>query len=445
MRQYTFNYLSPLTYRYGGKVMRHLWSLECERIVWRYIWRAIAKAEAEVGLIPDEALKAILTVYPINLDRSMELELKTHHDLIAELSVYREQCFIGGSYLHLGATSADIKDNADAMRIKQGLTYIIRDLMSLLDIFERQIEAYATTVVMGFTHLQPAVPTTVGYRLAQYAQDLRSDLAELTQVRDSIRGKGIKGAVGTSASFEVLLEGSGMTPEYLEALVMAELEISAFEITTQVYPRKQDWRVLNVLAGLGMSLYRFAFDFRLLQSPLDGTWTSKENVGQSGSSAMPIKSNPVDAEKINSLARYLAGLPRVAWDNAAHSLLERTLDDSANRRLMLPEAFIITDELVRIAVGLIQNLIVTDSDLSRYPTAGMESLLMILCKAGARRENMDNYLRQLYKELPPKNFKYDQLLREFITPEEIDAALDVAVYVGNVKDKTRKFTHGSDS
>jgi adenylosuccinate lyase len=246
--------------------------------------------------------------------------------------------------------------------------------------------------------LQPAEPTTIGYRLAQYAQDLLLDLDELSHVRRGLKGKGFKGAVGTSASYIELLGSAGQRDE-LETRVMVALNLPAFDAATQTYPRKQDWLVLNALAGLAQTLNKFAFDLRVLQSPPIGEWSEPFGTKQVGSSAMPFKRNPINAEKIDSLARYLAQLPRVAWDDAAFSLLERTLDDSANRRVILPEAFLCADELLMTAKKLIEGLKINRSGVERNlqiyaPFAATERLLMAAVKAGADRQVMHEVIRE---------------------------------------------------
>jgi adenylosuccinate lyase len=238
----------------------------------------------------------------------------------------------------------------------------------------------------------------VGYRLAAYGQDLLEDVYEMRRLRQHLRGKGIKGAVGSGASFARVLAGSAMTPAELEARVMAELDIEAFPVATQVYPRKQNLRVLTVLAGLAASLYRVAFDVRLLQSPPIGEWSEPFGARQVGSSAMPFKRNPIHAENMDSLARFVAALPRVAWDNAAHSLLERTLDDSANRRIYLPEAFLASDELLHRAGQVLRGLNVHQEAIARnlaaYGTfAATERLLMALVRQGADRQAMHELIR----------------------------------------------------
>ena len=392
-------YLSPFTWRYGSEEMRAIWSEVHKRRLWRRVWVALATAQHQAGLVTAEQL-ANLRAHEADVDlaRAAEIEAQIHHDLMAEIRCFAAQCPVGGPVLHLGATSADIQDNGDALRIRASLDLLLERLHALLLALADLIEARAGQVCMGFTHLQPAEPTTVGYRLATYGQDLLEDYVELRRVRASIRGKGIKGAVGTAASYAQLLAGTGMTPTELEARVMAELGLGAFPVATQVYPRKQDYRVLMALAGLAASLYRFGFDLRLLQSPPVGEWSEPFGARQVGSSAMPFKRNPVHAENMDSLARYVAALARVAWDNAAHSLLERTLDDSANRRMILPDAFLASDELLRRAHRILRGLRVHDEAVARNLAtygafAATERLLLELVRAGAGRQAMHEVIR----------------------------------------------------
>ncbi len=340
-------YLSPFTWRYGSAEMRHIWSESHKRRLWRQLWIALAQAQQVAGLITPEQVDDLRAhAGQIDVDRAHQIEAEIHHDLMAEVKTFAEQCSVGGGIIHLGATSMDIEDNADALRLRESLDVILDKLTNLLAELASQIERWATTPIIGYTHLQPAEPTTMGYRLAQYGFDLLTDLAELRRVRDGIRGKGFKGAVGTSASYQELLPpppkspplkrgglgGGKFSAAQLEAHIMTAIELEPFPVATQTYPRKQDWLVMNALAGLGGSLYKFAFDLRLLQAPSLGEWAEPFGRKQVGSSAMPFKRNPINAENIDSLARMVAALPRIAWDNAAHSLLERTLDDSANRR-----------------------------------------------------------------------------------------------------------------
>ena len=392
-------FISPLTWRYGGSKMRGLWSETHRRRLLRRVWVALAQAQHEAGLVSAAQLDDLRThADDVDIERTSAIENEIKHDLMAELRTFAEQCPLGGPVLHMGATSTDITDNADVLRIRSGLELLCAEMRGLCEKMADLIERWSDTPVLGFTHLQPAEPTTVGYRMAQYGQDLLSDYSEISRLAAGLRGKGMKGAVGTSASFVALLLGTDASAADMEGRVMSLIGLDAFAAATQTYPRKQDWMVLNALAGLGGTLYRFAFDLRILQSPTFGEVFEPFGDKQVGSSAMPFKRNPISAEKIDSLARYLAAMPRVAWDNAAHSLLERTLDDSANRRLMLPQAFLIADELLRTARRLLGGLefdgFAMASNMRTFGVfTAIEPLLMSLCKAGADRQQMHACIR----------------------------------------------------
>ncbi len=391
-------YLSPFSWRYGSEAMRALWSEEQKRRLWRTIWVALARAQSEYGLVtPEQVADLEAHVEQVDMQRALTIEAEIHHDLMAELKTFAEQCPIGGGIIHLGATSMDIEDNADALRIRSALDLVISALENLLELLAAKMVEYADLPIIAFTHLQPAEPSTLGYRLAFYAQDLANDLEQLRSVRDSVRGKGFKGAVGTAAAYAELI-GVDQVDRFEERLSQL-LDLPFFPIANQTYPRKQDYAVVSALAGLGASIYKFAFDLRLLQSPTIGEWSEPFAQRQVGSSAMPFKRNPINAEKINSLARALAQLPPVAWHNAAHTLLERTLDDSANRRSLLPEAFLAADELLRTAARILRGLKVDQQavarNLARYaPFASTERVLMALVKAGADRQEMHERLRE---------------------------------------------------
>ncbi|MCB9160273.1 MAG: adenylosuccinate lyase [Caldilineaceae bacterium] len=393
-------YLSPLTWRYGSEEMRRVWSEAEKRRLLRRFWVALAQAQHEAGLVT-AAQVADLRAHQDDIDiaRATEIEREIRHDLMAEIKTYAEQCPEGGAIIHMGATSMDVLDNVDALRLRAGLNLLIDKLAALLAALAARVVDEAETPAIAFTHIQPAEPTTIGYRLAQYAQDLLMDLEELRRVRDGVRGKGLKGAVGTSASYTQLLDEAGWTARDLEARVMASLGLEAFEAATQTYPRKQDWLVLNGLAGLCGSLHKFAFDLRILQSPPFGEWSEPFGAKQVGSSAMPFKRNPIVAENIDSLTRLVAALPRVAWDNAALSLLERTLDDSANRRLFLPEAFLLTDEVLTRAARLVEGMRFWPGPIARNLRdygifAATERVLMAAVRAGGDRQELHEVIRE---------------------------------------------------
>jgi len=450
------NYLSPFTWRYGSDEMRGLWSQAHKHRLWRRIWVTLAEAQAEAGLVsPEQVADLRAHADHVDISRAHEIEAEIHHDLMAAIKAFAEQCPVGGGIIHLGATSTDIEDNTDALRLRASLNLIVQKLTGLLANLADQVTRWADTPCMGFTHIQPAEPTTLGYRLAQYAQDLLIDLDELQRIGNGIRGKGFKGATGTSASYAQLLGGKpGMTPADLEARVMAALGLEPFPVSTQTYPRKQDWLVLNGLAGLAGTLYKLAFDLRLLQSPPFGEWGEPFGARQVGSSAMPFKRNPVNAENINSLARLVAALPRVAWDNAAHSLLERTLDDSANRRSILPQAFLATDELLgrasRIVGGLVINEQAIGRNLANYGTfAATERLLMVAVKAGADRQVTHEIIREhsmaawtaVQSGAPnplADRLTADERITGFVAPDRIQVLLDARTYVGDAPVRARK-------
>lgn len=448
-------YASPFAWRYGTDEMRSVWSLEHQRRLWRRVWCALAEAQMEAGLLsPAQVADIQAHQDAIDLARAAAIEAEIHHDLMAELRAYAEQCTVGGGGLHLGATSADIQDNADALRIREALGLTVTRLDDVLAALADQIETWADEACMGFTHIQPAEPTTVGYRLAQYAHDLLADRAELVRVRDEVRGKGMKGAVGTGASYAALLDGTGWSARDLERRVMERLGIAAFPVATQTSTRKQDWRVLNGLTGIAASLHKLALDVRVLQSPGYGEWAEPFRERQVGSSAMPFKRNPIMAEKIDSLARWVAGFPRVAWDNAALSVLERTLDDSANRRVALPEAFLAVDEILHVGARLVRDLRIDRAAIARTTAvygsfSAVEPLLMALSRAGADRQVMHERLRMLSMEAWPaareghtgrlrELILADAMITAVLAPARIEQLMDVQHYIGDAPQRARE-------
>ncbi|MGB0387529.1 MAG: adenylosuccinate lyase [Ardenticatenaceae bacterium] len=447
-------YLSPLTWRYGTPPMRRIWGEVHKRGLWRQIWVALAEAQEEVGLVSEEQVADLREhMHEVDIARAHEIEAEIRHDLMAEVHTYAEQAKIGGGIIHLGATSMDIEDNADALRLRDALNLTIGKTERLLGHLADQTMRWADMPAMGFTHIQPAEPTTVGYRLAQYAQDLMMDLTELRHVRDGLRGKGFKGAVGTSASYGQLLNETTRTARDFEARIMQTLELEPFEASTQTYPRKQDWFVVNALTGVAGTLYKFAFDLRLLQSPPFGEWAEPFGKKQIGSSAMPFKRNPITSEKMDSLGRYVATLPNVVWHNAAHSLLERTLDDSANRRIVLPQAFLAVDELLRVGTRLISGLTIREQVIQRNletygPFAATERLLMEAVKAGANRQEFHELIRRhslvawaAISQGEPNpllsRLINDPDVTQYVPAERAHSLLDASDYVGDAPTRAR--------
>jgi adenylosuccinate lyase len=432
--------------------MRSLWSENNKRRLWRRIWVVLAQVQSEFGLFSSELVSELaMHANEIDVEAAIEIESQIHHDLMAELKVFAAQCPDAGGILHMGATSMDIEDNADAIRLLSAMDLILVKLGELLLAFADRIEETVNIPVIAFTHLQPAEPTTLGYRFAFHAQDILEDWQNLKQIRDSIRGKGFKGAVGTGAAFGELV-AMGQLDQF-ENRLSEILKLKFFPITHQTYPRKQDLSILNALSALGASLYKFAFDVRILQSPPIGELSEPFTKHQVGSSAMPFKRNPINAEKIDSLARQLSLYPQVAWQNAANSLLERTLDDSANRRTILPESFLITDEILKVSLKLIRGLNVNQEAIKRNletyaPFAMTERIMMLAGKKGADRQEIHELLRQhalmawqAVQQGQPnpliQNLQKEPVLQKWISPEEIQQLSELDTYVGFAKERTK--------
>lgn len=445
------NYLSPFSWRYGTKEMRKVWSEHQKRLAWRKIWVALAEVQCGYGYVSRLQLNDLIThMNEIDLPRAAAIEEEIQHDLMAEIRVFSEQAKIGGGIIHFGATSMDIEDNADALRLREAIDLLTASLQTLLRMLAGLMKRFANTPLIGFTHLQPAEPTTLGYRFAQYAQDLMSDLEHLQTIRQEIKGKGFKGAVGTSASYAELF-GLDKLDEF-ENELSTKLDLPFFPVSTQTYPRKQDYEVLSAVASLGQSLYKMAFDMRLLQSPVIGELSEPFGSKQVGSSAMPFKRNPIQFEKIDSLGRYLAQLPRIAWDNAAHSLLERTLDDSANRRIILPEGFLAADEMLKTSIkifsGIRLNEQMMQKNLDTYgPFAATEKILMAAVKAGADRQKIHEVIRvhalQAWEKIrlsEPnpllESLSGDPYILNFLDAGSIKQLMNFNSHIGNAPGKT---------
>ena len=440
-------FISPFTWRYGSPEMRHIWSEVHKRRLMRQVWVALATAQHQAGLVTAAQLADLRQhVDDVDLARALVIEQETRHDVMAEIRTYAEQCPAGGGIIHWGATSADITDNVDALRLRESAQLLEQQLARLLDHLASKIEATAHLPTMAHTHIQPAEPTTLGYRFAVYAQDFLHDLQALRQLIGNLRGKGLKGAVGTQASYQELLQGTGMDPAGMEAIAMAELDLPYFPIATQTYTRQQDLRIQQVLAGIAASAHKFAFDFRVLQSPPFGEWAEPFGQKQVGSSAMPFKRNPINTENICSLARYVGSLPAAAWDNASQAILERSLDDSANRRVFQPEAFLATDEILRRLVRVVAGMVIDEAAIQRNmaiygPFAATERVLMALVAAGASRQEGHEWIRacslQAWAALrdgqanPLANLlATDPQISRYLPPEKVQALMIAEAHVG---------------
>ena len=441
-------YISPLTWRYGSDEMKTIFSEVHKRKLLRRVWIALARAESKAGIVTEEQVRELESHKDdIDINRATEIENEIHHDLMAEIRTYAEQCPKAGGIIHLGATSMDALDNADAVRFKEALQLVAVRLADLIDVLAKRASEMKSVPTMAFTHIQPAEITTIGYRLSQTLQDLSDDADDLIGTIASIKGKGMKGAVGTAASYKVLLDGTGVSARELEKVVMDELGIKPFEAATQVYTRKQDLRIISALSSIAASLHRFSLDMRILQSPPIGEVSEPFGKKQVGSSAMPFKRNPINNEKICSLSRIVESAYQSAWNNASLMILERTLDDSANRRIFIPEAFIALDEMLitakRIVSGMNFHSEATRRLMDNYGIfASTERLLMELGRRGADRQAMHETIReeslkawalvQVGKDNPLKdNLASDEEVLKYLSKEEVLKLLDASDYIGD--------------
>ena len=458
MKQFSFdNYISPFTWRYGSYEMRRIFSEKHKYEIWRKIWVVLAEVQYNAGLVSKKELDDLKkNQNNIDINRILEIEKETKHDVVAAIKEFAEKAKIGGGKIHLGATSMDVVDNTDSIRMIEALEIIETKLITILKLFSKKIEKYAKIPCIGFTHLQPAEPTTVGYRFAFYAQDLLLDYRYLQFIKKIIKGKGLKGAVGTSASYTALLKDNKMSAEKLEEMVMEKLGIDPLLVSSQVSTRKLDYFVLNLLSSVSSSLSKFAADLRILQSPMYGEWSEPFGKKQVGSSAMPFKKNPINSEKICSLSRFIDKLPMTALENATYSYLERTLDDSANRRVIVPEAFLALDEILNTASKIVSGMIINEKRITHNlkqfaPFAATEGILMESVKKNADRQIMHEILREIsliawqeIQEGKPNRMETllteNKIIKKYLPKEVLQKLLDVSTHIGNASERSLKLT-----
>ncbi len=432
--------------------MKAIFSEAHKRRLLRRVWIALARAESKAGLVTADQVRELEEHKDdIDIDRASEIEKEIHHDLMAEIRTYAEQCPKAGGIIHLGATSMDALDNADAVRFKEAMALIAERTVTLAEALSDLVIRYKDQPTMAFTHIQPAEITTIGYRLAQTLQDINEDADEIIRVMEGMRGKGMKGAVGTAASYKELLKGTGISAMELERAVMDELGIKAYDAATQVYSRKQDLRIIASLSSLASTLHKFSLDLRILQSPPIGEVSEPFGRKQVGSSAMPFKRNPINNEKIDSLARIVESAYQSAWNNSSLMMLERTLDDSANRRIFIPEAFIALDEMLITATKIVKGMNFHEAATRRLMEdygifAATERLLMELGRRGADRQEMHETIReeslkawQEVQEGRPntlrENLMTDSKILSFMSAEEIGFLLDASAYTGDASER----------
>ena len=391
-------YQSPLVARNASREMAEVFSPHRRALTWRRIWLALAEAEHELGLpIKAAQLRALrATLEDIDLAAAARHEQRTRHDVMAHLHAWGDQAPSARGILHLGATSMDIVDNADLLLMREALAIVQGWLVSAVEALADQARKHRNLPCLGFTHFQPAQPTTLGKRIALWCWDFARDLEEVDARLAGLRCRGIRGATGTQASFLQLL-GSAARVKQLEKRVAARLGFRACEpVTGQTYSRKVDARIVAALANVAASVHKLANDVRLLANLKEVE--EPFGKGQVGSSAMAYKRNPMLCERATGLARFVISLAQSAFQNAAEQWLERTLDDSANKRLLIPECFLATDGMLQIVVRVGRGLVVYPQVMrarleAELPFMATEDILMAAAAAGGDRQTLHERIR----------------------------------------------------
>ena len=397
-------YDNPLITRYASKEMSENFSDNVKYGLWRKLWVALAESEKELGLdITDEQI-AELKRYQndINFEREAEIEKEVRHDVMAHVKAYGEQATGAKGIIHLGATSCFVTDNAEIIVLDKALDIILKKLVNVIDNLKRFAIKYKDLPTLGYTHLQPAQLTTVGKRATLWLNDLVMDYELLSDLKKHVKLRGVKGTTGTQASFMDLFCGDEDKVKQLERKVVEKMGYSAvYGVTGQTYPRKFDYNVLSVLSAIAQSGYRFANDVRLLQSMKEIEEPFEKS--QIGSSAMAYKRNPMRSERLCSLARFVETLPLNAAMTASTQWFERTLDDSANKRIVLAQAFLATDGLLKLYMNVSENLVVYEKVIEKrvraeLPFMATENVIMECVKAGGDRQDLHERIRVLSME-----------------------------------------------
>lgn len=441
----TNKYESPLSSRYASDYMLQLFSMDTRIKTWRKLWIALAQAEHDLGLpiTQDQIdeLKAHIDEIDYEFARAKEKEVR--HDVMAHVHTYGKVAPSAAGIIHLGATSCYVTDNADIILYRDALKYIRRELIGVMANLAEFAEEYKAVPTLGYTHYQPAQLVTIGKRAAMWLQNFAMDLEELDFVIDHMKLRGAKGTTGTEASFMDLYEGDEEKIREMNRKIAATFDFEeCYDISTQTYPRKLDSRILNVLSAIAQSAYKMAEDIRLLQHDRQLEEPFEKN--QIGSSAMAYKRNPMRSERICSLSRYLIVDALNAPFTASTSWMERTLDDSANRRISMPEGFLCADAILRLCQNVTNGIHVNEKIVDRtvreyLPFIATENLLMEAVKKGGDRQQLHEVIRSCsmkatanMKEGLPCNLL--ALLAEepafALDEEELEKVLDPMLYIG---------------
>ena len=422
-------YQNPLNTRYASREMSHIFSDDYRFGLWRRLWIALAECERELGLnITEEQIEELKShAADINYEDARRREKECRHDVMSHVYAYGLQCPKAAGIIHLGATSCYVTDNSELIQMYDALCLVRKKLVNVIDKLSRFAERYRSMPTLGFTHLQPAQLTTVGKRAALWMQDLMLDLENLEFVLANYRLRGVKGTTGTQASFLQLFDGDGEKVKQLDRMVAAKFGFDrVFDLSGQTYTRKFDFQVLSVLSGIAQSAYKFSNDLRILQNMKEMEEPFEKS--QIGSSAMAYKRNPMRSERISALSRFVLSLPVNAAVTASTQWFERTLDDSANRRMVVSQAFLAVDAVLNIYLNVAENMVVYDKVIHKHimaelPFMATEAILMECVKAGGNRQELHEAIRTHSMEAA-RNVKERGLENNLIELLKADPAFD---------------------
>ena len=457
----TDRYTSPLSERYASKEMQYIFSQDMKFKTWRKLWIALAETEMELGL--SENGKPVITqeqidelkahADDINYDVAKEREKLVRHDVMSHVYAYGQQCPKAAGIIHLGATSCYVGDNTDVIVMTEALQLVRKKLINVIDELAKFADKYKDLPTLAFTHFQPAQPTTVGKRATLWLQEFVMDLDDVEYVLSTMKLLGSKGTTGTQASFMELFDGDESKVKQLDGIIAKKMGFqSCFPVSGQTYSRKLDTRVANVLAGIAASAHKFSNDIRLLQHLKEIEEPFEKN--QIGSSAMAYKRNPMRSERIASLSRYVMADVTNTMFTSACQWFERTLDDSANKRISIPEGFLATDGILDLLLNVVDGLVVYDKVIekrlmSELPFMATENIMMDAVKAGGNRQDLHEEIRELsmkagenVKKYGKENNLLELIAEDDVFPmglEELKATMEPSKYVGRSSSQVTAF------
>ncbi len=448
-------YVSPLSQRYASREMQYIFSPDMKFRTWRRLWIALAETEQELGLdITDEQLKELRDhAEDINYEDAEKREKEVRHDVMSHVYAYGLQCPKAAGIIHLGATSCYVGDNTDIIVMSEALKLIRKKLVNAIAVLKDFALEYKDLPTLAFTHFQPAQPTTVGKRASLWLQEFMMDLEDLEYVQSTLKLLGSKGTTGTQASFLELFEGDHDRVDRLDPMIAEKMGFSGcVSVSGQTYSRKTDTRVVNILAGIASSAHKMSNDIRLLQHLKEVEEPFEKS--QIGSSAMAYKRNPMRSERIASLARFVISDALNPALTSALQWFERTLDDSANKRLSVPEAFLATDGILDLVINVTDGLVVNDKVIRKHlmselPFMATENIMMDCVKKGGNRQELHERIRELSMEAAG-HVKRDGLendLLELISADpmfradlgELQESLNPAGFVGCAPEQTQRY------